>query len=90
MPAEAIPLGSEFEVGGQTMLPHRYAVHSAMLLNEGGASEPMILVDLDGLTDAGQASLRLLIPEALAIAIRDGVNVSLAQLEHLRHTGDGS
>ena len=84
MPAESIPLGSEFEVGGKTMLPHRYAVHSAMLLNDADVSEPMILVDLDGLTDAGEASLRLLIPEALAVAIRDAVNVSLAQLEQLR------
>ncbi|MEP6477833.1 MAG: hypothetical protein ABJB03_00450 [Rhodoglobus sp.] len=84
MTAEAIPPGAEFEVGGKTMLPHRYAVHSAMLQQEGVAGEPMILVDLDGPTDTGEASLRLLIPEALAVAIRDAVNVSLAQLEQLR------
>lgn len=82
--AQAIPLGTEFEVGDRTMLPTRYAVHSAMMQQEGVPAAPMILVDLDGLTDAGNASLRLLIPEPLAIAIRDAVNVSLKQLENVR------
>ena len=81
---EPIPLGSELEVGGNTMLPNEYAVHSVMLLNDEHVAEPMILVDLDGLTATGRASVRLLVPEALAAAIRDGVNVSLAQLEQLR------
>lgn len=87
MTAHALPLGSEFEVGGKTMLPTRYAVHSAMLQQENTPAEPMVLIDLDGITDAGNATLRLLVPEALAAAIRDAVTVSLEQLANVRRGG---
>lgn len=82
----ALELGADLAVGDAAMLVHTYAVHAAMLEQAGPnlPRNPTIMIDLEGFVDAGSPTQRLLIPEPLAIAIRDGVNVSLGQLENVR------
>lgn len=84
----ARPLGSNVEPEADHIIVTSYAVHAGTATPAGPPTpaEPVIILEVAGVDPLTlkPASAGLIIPEALAIAIRDATNVSLAQLEHLR------
>lgn len=88
MTAKELTPGDEFEVGGKTLIVQSYAAHAVMAAAGGdGLAVPCVMLDVDGPTVSGLATVRILFEESGAREVATAIMKSLILLDNLKRNG---